>query len=231
MLLITAAMEAELQACIPGQTRSSSKGTHQFHEYPVCLGSASAAEIGVGKAVSAFRMGELLERYRPEEVIHIGICGAAHPSFQVGELLLPSRVMQYDLHLKEFGLDRGVIPFCAVGEAAADTKMLESTQKILTGMVKGRRVHTGGLIASGDQFASVHTKQLLAAEGIDACDMESFSVALACRLKGIPFVIWKIISDDAAGRRVRRFSRFLADASQLFRAAVEAYLESRKSLQ
>ena len=227
MTAVTAALAAELQAFLPECPIPSPRSAHQgFAESVLDRHGILAAVIGSGKSLSAYRIGELLERHFVDLVVHIGICGAADASMQTGDMLVPDRVMQHDLHLKEFSLPPGVIPYTGIGSIELSARRSEFFSHIRS-IFPSRRIRNGGMIASGDVFASPEKKAELLVQGSCACDMESYSVALGCMLKGVPLIIWKIISDDAAGAGPKRFSRFISDASALWMEGVISYLESR----
>ncbi len=233
MVLVTAAMDAELQAFFPGERLPGiSDGFSGFRETHLEAGAGSftAAVIGVGKSMSACRISSLLERYSPSLVIHVGICGAAGPALQIGDIIFPDRVMQYDLNLEAFGLPAGVIPYSGIGTldiACAQQIQLIEHMKHCSGGIK---IHRGGTAASGDTFLSPEEKAVLlerpGLSGVSGFDMESYSAALACSIKGTPMVLCKSISDDLHGNRPKRFSRYLETVSGIFRRAVISYLEA-----
>ncbi len=219
MILVTAAMAEELQELLPlEQYTGSGFPEAVIREYSVC-----AAVIGIGTVLSACRIGELLERCRPERVVHIGICGGLTPGVSAGEFILPSWTVQHDL---------GPLPFSRTdrnGAFAFDRIELNSPRREAYGdslrqAAGGGKVHLQGGIATGDGFVTGEQRLSLAGRfppGEQAvCDMETFSVAAACRIRGIDLVVMKAVSDDAH-RRVKHLSRYLAKISRILcRAAL-----------
>ena len=52
------------------------------------LARVTIIEFGVGSAMAAL-VGELISVIRPKAVLFLGLCGAVHPSLQVGDFILP----------------------------------------------------------------------------------------------------------------------------------------------
>jgi len=183
-LLVLAASEGELEGLLP---------------------KCAAAVIGVGKVQSAVRSLEAIQTNRPDKVVCIGYAGSIADGLQIGDVVVGTRICQYDVDLTHFGCER-----CEVPTGNGNTQL-----GFLPLWDDPRIVGTRGAIGSADVFLTrsyLGSHQFLGSGGLGllACDMEGFSVAYAASRFSLPVMVVRIISDDSKGHRPKSFPRFRA---------------------
>jgi adenosylhomocysteine nucleosidase len=137
-----------------------------------------ATATGDGPRRAASGAARFLERHRPSAVIGAGLAGALTPGLRVGDLVASRRV-------------RG-----EVGDAATpDPRLLERA-------LAGGRAKAGTLVTVDRPVVSAAAKAALAAAAGSgenlAVDMESAAWAREAAARGIPYIVLRVISDEAA---------------------------------
>jgi adenosylhomocysteine nucleosidase len=177
--------------------------------------SYATASVGVGKVQSAVLTMQALETYRPDAVLCVGYAGAVDPSLKIGDCVLATSVVQYDMDLRSFSLQRGEVPD-ATGTGTLGVLETACIQ------VDGCRT---GVFGTADRFLLRSYREqnpwLLETLHLSVADMESYAVAFACKTKGCPCTVCRVVSDDANGHRPKRFARFGIEASKRFAAVLE----------
>ncbi|HEY3898817.1 MAG TPA: hypothetical protein VGM54_09405 [Chthoniobacter sp.] len=125
--------------------------------------------IGVGPAVAKDRIGRLLAKQIPGLIICTGFAGGLDPQLQTADLVIAENLSTPGLISRVRGcLNPGV------------------------------RCHFGGVASRTEPVESVEAKAALFQEtGALAIDMESETVADACRAAGVPLLVVRTISDPA----------------------------------
>lgn len=136
------------------------------------LGELSGEVVGVGPVVAAARAARILEQKRPDRVVLVGTAGSYEGGPPVGSAIVAQRVgMSYGVAV----LGLGYVPR-APQPVDADREMLDRLaiprHHVLT--VKAITTDIGLARRLSDGWTVEH--------------LEAFSVALACREAGIPFV-------------------------------------------
>jgi adenosylhomocysteine nucleosidase len=126
-----------------------------------------AATIGVGPEVARRTTRRLLETFTVERVVVSGIAGGVEDSLEIGEVIVPERVIDAatgaEYHPKKLGA-------------------LEPEGTVLT---------TSGLITGPDEIAALRH------DGVRAVEMEGSSVGEVCAELGLPWTLFRAISDRA----------------------------------
>lgn len=176
----------------------------------------------IGKVHSALSAGTMILKFGCEKLIFSGVAGGLSPKLKVGDLIVATKLCQYDVDITAFGHPLGFIPESSV-YIEADPYLI----KIANEVAKERGIKLDeGIIASGDSFvASIEKKQWLIQNfHADAVEMEGASVANVCHLLKVPFCILRSISDSADGEADISFDEFLEQAAQVSADFVEAML-------
>ena len=175
--------------------------------------SIVAVSVGVGKISSALGTYAAIQRWRPSHVIGIGTCGAVRDDLAIGDTLIASSVVQYDIDLRRFKLKRGETP-------AADGGTVGSLTTDLSWIPKEKRTERlffDRIIGTADRFLveeeRMKSPYLIDELHIDAVDMESYAMLAAAKSAGVPCGIIRTVSDTTHGARPRSYGRFLAAAS------------------
>lgn len=133
------------------------------------LGTAEivATTTGIG-TLAASRMTEmLLDAGRIDHLIVVGIAGGLGPSVEIGDLVVPSAVIDLPTHL-------------------------EYRPSTL-----GSAVPRGKLVTTDAVPIDPHEAARLARQGVIAVDMETSAIAAACERRQCPWSVFRAISDRA----------------------------------
>ena len=68
------------------------------------------AQCGIGKVNAAICAQMLIDRYEPRALIFSGVAGGLLPNMRVGDIVIASHVVQYDMDLTAFGRRHGELP-------------------------------------------------------------------------------------------------------------------------
>ncbi len=203
MLALMGAMEEEVTLLKGGMTITDQavhagisvfRGT--FQGVPMAL-----AQCGIGKVNATICTQMLIDLYRPDNLVFSGVAGGLLPNMRVGDLVIASHLIQYDMDLTAFGRRHGEVP--------GQDRMVESdpglVQKTTDAFDKAfENVDNApnlllGTVVSGDRFISdVKTLRWLQREfAALATEMEGAAVGYTCHLNGLPFVVVRGLSDTA----------------------------------
>lgn len=161
----------------------------------------------MGKISAAICATILIEHFNVDKIICIGICGGLISDLKMGDVVIANKLVQHDVDAtplcKKFVLPpyKDHIP-CDKNEVENARNKIDALMK---NIYKNRYKVFEGLIISGDQFvSSIEAKDNLMRELPDAIavDMETFSVGAVCTSYNIPFLIFKLISDESGDDNV-----------------------------
>ncbi|MBR3453752.1 MAG: 5'-methylthioadenosine/adenosylhomocysteine nucleosidase [Bacteroidaceae bacterium] len=166
---------------------------------------------GIGKVNAAVGTADMIIGYHPQLVISTGCAGASSVDVDVRDVVVGSTVAFHDVYCgpnNAYGQMQDMPPYYN-----APRELVEKALAI------SPRVKEG-LIASGDWFVDSldKTKEILShfPEAI-AVDMESGSIAQTCYLFKVPFISFRVISDNALKENnIQDYQKFwseLADES------------------
>lgn len=175
--------------------------------------------IGVSQVQSALNAMEAILKHQPRSVLLVGYAGGIDPSLSIGDCVLASEVLQYELDLRAFGLKRG-----------------ETFKRVPNEILKEIPLHVppheGATLARGgssDRFLLRAWREanpwLVDELDLGFSDMESYGVALAAKMHSIPCTVCRVISDDAQGRRPKDYKKFCLQANQKFVEVLYSLLE------
>jgi 5'-methylthioadenosine/S-adenosylhomocysteine nucleosidase len=172
-----------------------------------------AVAVGVGKVQAALNTAHAIHAYKPSLVVGIGTCGAIRDDLCIGDILVASSVIQYDIDLRRFGLQRGELP----SPTGSVFGVLETDLFSPTKIVGWERLFFKQLIGCADRFLVTKERKELSyiidELHVDAVDMESFAMVAAARQALVPVAIVRTVSDTSRGARARNFAAFLAESS------------------
>lgn len=126
-----------------------------------------AVVTGMGPKLATEGITRLLDAVDVEQVVVVGITGAVDDLTPIGTLVLPESVVD-----GATGVEHRPVP---LGEGTAQGKMWT----------------TDGLITDVDVIAELRAK------GVVSLDMETAAVAEVCEQRGIPWSVFRVISDRA----------------------------------
>ena len=217
MLAVIGALEEEVDLIEAAMTVSG-RQTHAGIE--TVRGEFGAVEIvlaqcGVGKVNATICTQMLIDHYRPGALVFSGVAGGLLPNMRVGDVVIASHLIQYDMDLTAFGRRHGEVP-------GQDNRMIESDPALVqkaaaafdaafpdpapdaapdaapdTARAPSLML---GTVVSGDRFIQdPETLRWLQREfSALATEMEGAAVGYTCGLNEVPFVVIRVLSDTAS---------------------------------
>lgn len=171
-------------------------------------------KTGVGKSMAAMMTQKTICLYKPTAIIFSGIAGALNPAYEIGDCVIARDTLQYDLDARCFNFKLGQIPYTDYREFASDLRLIKIAEKTRPEDM----VFHHGRILTGDTFFVKRDdrsfRYLRDELHGDAIEMEGAGAALAAHHNGVPFLLFRIISDKADGRAPDDFNRFLKKAGE-----------------
>lgn len=200
-----------------------------------------------GKVSAAIAATSLIERFDVEMLIYTGLAGAVSQSLSVGDLVVASELVQYDMDASAIpGFERYEIPFLGASRFFVSDEMLELACRSAEDYIENRLRSdilqdildefgitqpkvVSGLVGSADRFvANSEEVSLLASElpGLQCVEMEGAAMAQVCYEYDLPFAVLRAISDRAGRSAGIDFMRFVsAFASRFARGMVIRLVE------
>ena len=182
-------------------------------------------QCGVGKVNAAIGTMDLIHLHHPDCIVSTGLAGGIDSSLSVMDIVASTRLVYHDVDCGD-NYERGQIMGMPL-YFDADPCLLQAA--LALDVVDGLRVR-GGLMCTGDQFITSREGQAAIKrnfpEGL-ACEMESTAIAHTCRLKGVPFLAVRIISDTPGNtdNHQAQWDTFLANMGEHSFRFVKSLLE------
>lgn len=189
------------------EIRTFYRGTISNHECIIAL-------AGIGKVNAAITTSILIERFKVDTIINIGVAGGIN-GVKHKDVVISKEVLYHDVDVSKFS---AYVPGQIPGSEPlfyADKSLLEKTTKILEAQNINFKV---GKIASGDQFvyqsSKIESVNSIYSD-IYAVEMEAAAIAHTATMYHIPFIIYRSISDLLDDEDQHNdFSLFLHDAAE-----------------
>lgn len=214
MIGIIAALEGEVTAIKKQMTDSTQQNYAGLVFYSGFLKEAPVVVVrcGVGKVNAAMCTQILVDKYPVHAIINIGVAGGVAKNIRIGDVVISSDSVQYDMDASAFGHPRGEIPNMDQTFFPADTKLIALAEKIAEEM--GFAVRIGRIMTADLGVNSPELKEELCTAFDGACvEMEGAAIAQVACLNQIPHLIVRAISDNADGD-------LMEDYGQNFKRAV-----------
>ncbi|GAA0121353.1 MAG: 5'-methylthioadenosine/adenosylhomocysteine nucleosidase [Clostridium argentinense] len=196
---IIGAMEEEVQSLIDEMQVESKteKANMCFNKGRIFEKEVVIVKSGIGKVNAAVCTQILVDDYKANVVINVGIAGGIGEEIYPGDIVIASDLIQHDMDTSAFGDRLGQIPRMDVFEFKCDDWLIGYAKDACAGLKEHKSFV--GRIVSGDQFiADVEKIRWLKNEfNALACEMEGASIAHVAYLNKIPFIIIRSISDNA----------------------------------
>ena len=148
----------------------------------------------IGKVNSTLSAAVMIEKFGAQVLLFTGVAGALK-SLKIGDLLVATKLCQYDLDITAFGHPLGFVPGNEIF-IKTDEKLNELAKQVANEL--GKKL-AFGTIATGDEFICDENKKSKIVQVFDAeaCEMEGASVALVCDALKIPCFVLRAMSDEA----------------------------------
>jgi len=158
------------------------------------------SQCGIGKVNAAICTQMLLTLYQPEALVFSGVAGGLLPNMRVGDLVVASHLIQFDVDLTAFGRRHGELPD-RDRMIQSCPKLVERTSEAFDAAFDGEDGPNLmiGTVVSGDRFVedSKTLRWLQREFGALATEMEGAAVGYTCQLNEVPFVVTRGLSDTA----------------------------------
>jgi len=191
-----------------------------------------AGESGIGKVNAAVCSQIMVDLFDVDCIVCCGVAGALDGRLQVGDVVISTSVIQYDVNASAFGYEPGCIPRMNIREFLADKNLIDLAYNCSISRLKHNKVYLGKVL-TGDKFVSdSDEKERLRKTFNGSCvEMEGGAIGHVCFLNDIPFVIIRSISDTADGRATEDYRRFVHLAANNSYEIVSSIITHLKDLE
>lgn len=201
MIGIIGAMETETQGLFRKMTVTETRqiGYATFWRGTIGTCEVVLAQCGIGKVFAAACTQAMILTYAPEYILNIGVGGALTPALAIGDAVLGTSAVQYDMDTSAIGDPLGLLSGIDVIHLPCDA----AKNTALAGALDACGVHwLEGVIATADRFVDDDNNRAVC-RGFGALveDMEGAAVGQVCYVHRLPFGILRTISngDENAG--------------------------------
>lgn len=185
---------------------------------------------GVGKVNAALNTQYIIDTFKPNIVINIGVAGGIDKCLNIGDIVIGTNLVQHDFDITPLGYAKGCM--CIGKDKSKPTKyycdnnLIEKFQNILEENVTKNKIHQG-VIASGDQFIADRDVKKEINESFDALavEMEGCAIAQVATRNKIPFIVIRAISDLADGDMSNAHAEF-EKYSQVSSQAIKLFVDT-----
>ena len=228
MIGIIAAMNVEMESL---RSYIQNPVTETISGITFVSGTLEGSEVvtavcGIGKVFAAMCAQTMILRYQPECIVNTGVAGALSDKLSIGSVAISSAVVQHDMDTTAVGDDYGLVSGINRVRFPAGEKLVEGLSEALR--ARGVRFRTG-TIATGDQFVASQARRdwIVSTFGAEAVEMEAGAIAQAAFVNGVPYVVIRVISDEADGRATVDYPVFMHEAAKTSSEVVLAWLAHR----
>jgi len=176
------------------------------------------AQCGIGKVNAAICTQMLVDRYEPSKLIFSGVAGGLLPNMRVGDQIIASHLIQFDVDLTAFGRRHGELPNTdrmIQSDPTLTQHAADAFDEAFADDENGPNLLIGTVI-SGDRFVKdPKTLRWLQREfAALATEMEGAAVGYTCQINKLPFVIIRGLTDTADNDAADHFSENLETVCQ-----------------
>ncbi len=191
-------MEVETLQSQMSDSSSTLKANMEFFEGKLDNADVVVVKCGIGKINAAVCVQILVDIFNVTHIINTGVAGSLNAKLDIGDILISKDAIHHDMDVTIFGYALGEVPQLGTREFRADERMVQLAKQTCEEVNPDLHAIVGRVV-SGDQFiSSKEVKERLIADFQGDCaEMEGASIAHACFLNKIPFVIIRAISDKA----------------------------------
>lgn len=225
MFGIIGAMEEEVRLILEGarDVKAKELASMLFYSGTIQGQPVVVVKCGVGKVNAAACAQAIISVFGADRVILTGVAGAVDENLDIGDVVVSSDCVQYDVDASALGYEPGQICFTDLKFFKADERLVEATLAAAAALnvrcVEGR-------ILTGDKFItdSSGLAALRKVFGGSCIEMEGAAVAHVCVLNKVPFVIIRSISDRADHSAAVDFKKFVERSAAVSSSIVREIL-------
>ena len=170
---------------------------------------------GVGKVNAARATQILIDKFKPDYIINVGVAGGLNPMLNIGDIVIGETLVQHDFDITAFGHTKGYIP--GVGDKIySDEYLINKIEEAIGNQEERVYNYEKGVIASGDIFCTEipMRDKIYAKFNAECVEMEGAAIAQVCSLCNVPFVVIRSISDTPNGKNEVAYQQFIELASK-----------------
>lgn len=182
---------------------------------------------GIGKVNAAYSAAILVQNFKVDRLVFTGVAGGLHPDIQPGDLVIATKMVQYDFgELKAGAFETWPTRNLAKNNAKhplfleVDSLLLENSKRVsrnitLKPFEDRLPKFFVGPIATGDTFVSdpAKARALHLEFGALATEMEGAAVAQICSMLKLPFIVIRSCSDNANNEAHTDYFKFVRIAA------------------
>lgn len=175
-----------------------------FYECTIDNKECILVKAGVGKVNSTRSTQILIDNYKIDYILNIGVAGGIEEKLNVCDIVVGDKLVQYDFDISSFNYPKGYIP--KVGVYVESDKYLKNVAL----SIKKDNLYNG-VIATGDMFCTdiEISKKIKNTFNALAVEMEGASIAMTAYLCNIPFLVIRSISDVIGKDNIITYEKFL----------------------
>lgn len=181
---------------------------------------------GDGKVNAALNAMALSYECGVTHIVNTGVAGSLDTRLGVGDIVVSTKTVEHDFDVTPLGYEPGFIPSLSMTEFASDERMRKIAVRAARSVAKDARV-LEGCVASGDRFVSSprEKERIVSTFGALCCEMEGAAIAHACQIMGMPYVVVRVMSDNADGSSHVDYRTFVDEAAKRSAAIVERMID------
>ncbi|SKA76954.1 adenosylhomocysteine nucleosidase [Clostridium sp. USBA 49] len=196
---IIGAMEEEIEVLIKEIKLETKKikAQMEFNCGILCGKKVVIVKSGIGKVNAAICTQILIDDFGVDNIINVGIAGGIGKNIFPGDVVIADSLVQHDIDTSVFGDKIGQIPRLDTFDFKCDLNLVKKAKECCK-FLKNANTYIGRIV-TGDQFIADINKIKWLNDEFEAlaCEMEGGSIAQACYLNNVPFVVIRSISDNA----------------------------------
>jgi adenosylhomocysteine nucleosidase len=217
-IAILSSMDQEIRMV---EERLEDTSVRELHRQRFVSGKLHGTEVvtaisGYGKTAAAATASCAIYEYGARAIIFGGVAGGIRPDVEIGDIVVADTLIHHDLDASPL-FEPYVVPSLGIAEIPADPDLTdqlvlaaehyvqeiaphEMTDVPVDQFEVSRMSVRRGLVSSGDRFVNnlAEAATLLGRlPGVLAVEMEGASVAQVCAERGVPFAVFRSISDRA----------------------------------
>ncbi|MCS4488102.1 5'-methylthioadenosine/adenosylhomocysteine nucleosidase [Streptococcus sciuri] len=223
---IIAAMDQELQLLVDklDTKRITTRLGKTYYSGKLGKHEVVLVQSGIGKVISAMSVAVLVDFFDVDAIINTGSAGAVGKGIAIGDVVVATRLVYYDVDVTAFGY--------AYGQMATQPLYFESDEHFIAvfeEILKEQDIDSHiGLIATGDSFIACQDKNdsiKKAFPDVLAVEMEGAAIAQAAYATKRPFIVVRAMSDTASHDANITFDEFIIEAGKRSAQMLIAFLE------
>lgn len=179
-----------------------------FYECSIGNKTCILVESGVGKVNSSRSTQALIDIYKPDYILNIGVAGGIDTKLNVGDIVVGDKLVQYDFDITAFEHPCGYVPKVGV------YVLCDSYLKNIALSIDKNNVYNG-IIATGDSFCTDGSTANRIRDEFKAIavEMEGASIGMTAYLCNVPFLVIRAISDVISKDNIISYDKFLKNSS------------------